>query len=97
MESNVRTLASNLGRFFRPSEAYFVPMKHPRVALRAPLVRFMGTKNASSVRKNPLVYGLGTKLPILRPYLVEFFWGARGSTTPTDPCCTPQKNSTFSG
>ena len=28
-------------------------MKHPRVALRAPLVRFMGTKNASSVRKNP--------------------------------------------
>ena len=64
MESNVRTLASNLGRFFRPSEAYFVPMKHPRVALRAPLVRFMGTKNASSVRKNRLVYGLGTKLPI---------------------------------
>ena len=63
MESNVRTLASNLGRFFRPSEAYFVPMKHPRVALRAPLVRFMGTKNASSVRKNRLVYGLGTKLP----------------------------------
>ena len=57
MESNVRTLASNLGRFFRPSEAYFVPMKHPRVALRAPapLVRFMGTKNASSVRKNRLV------------------------------------------
>ena len=64
MESNVRTLASNLGRFFRPSEAYFVPMKHPRLALRAPLVRFMGTKNASSVRKNPLVYGLGTKLPL---------------------------------
>ena len=36
MESNVRTLASNLGRIFRPSEAYFVPMEHPRVALRAP-------------------------------------------------------------
>ena len=50
MESNVRTLASNLGRFFRPSEALFVPMKHPRVALRAPLVRFMGTKYASSVQ-----------------------------------------------
>ena len=39
MESNVRALASNLGRFFRPSEAYFVPMKHPRVALRVSWVR----------------------------------------------------------
>ena len=64
MESNVRILASNLGGFFRPSEAYFVPVKHPRVALRAPLVRFMGTKNAFSVRNNRLVYGLGTKLPL---------------------------------
>ena len=87
MESNVRTLASNLGRFFRPSEASFVPMKHPRVALRAPLVRFMGTKNASSVRKNPLVYGLGTKLPIfvtifatilLQTYLDRIKWSDRG-------------------
>ena len=70
MESNGRTLASNLGRFFRPSEAYFVPIKHPCVALRAPLVRFMGTKNASSVRKNRLVYGLGTKLPIPITYYI---------------------------
>ena len=23
--------------------------------------------------------------------------GKKNSTTPTDPCCTPQKNSTFSG
>ena len=39
MESNVSyNLARNLGLFFRPLEPIFVLLKHPRVALRAPLV-----------------------------------------------------------
>ena len=42
---------------------------------RAPLVRFMGTKNASSVRKNRLVYGLGTKLPFHTSGTIKTLYG----------------------